>query len=87
MKTIVWLVGIAGAGAWDDGGADDAAALKQVAARFTGTPGVFLHLGDSLTYAQQNTAWARLGRRSATGAAGAGRSRWPGWCWCSTWSP
>ena len=37
-------------------------AMKKVAAKFKGTPGVFLHLGDSITYANQNTAWARGGQ-------------------------
>jgi hypothetical protein len=36
--------------------------MRRVAARFTGMQGVFLHLGDSLTFADQNTAWARRGR-------------------------
>ena len=36
-------------------------AMKKVAAKFTGTAGVYLHLGDSITYANQNTAWARGG--------------------------
>lgn len=36
-------------------------AMKAVAARFRGTPGVFLHLGDSNTYARHNTACANGG--------------------------
>lgn len=40
---------------------DYAPAMKKVAAKFKGTPGVFLHLGDSNTYANQATAWARGG--------------------------
>ena len=43
-------------------GHEYAAAMKQVAAKFKGKPGVFLHLGDSITYANQNTAWARGGQ-------------------------
>jgi lysophospholipase L1-like esterase len=43
-------------------GYDYAAAMKTVAAKFKGKPGVFLHLGDSITYANQNTAWARGGQ-------------------------
>lgn len=43
-------------------GYDYAPAAKKVAAKFNGTPGVFLHLGDSITYANQNTAWARGGQ-------------------------
>ena len=41
---------------------DYAPEMKQVAKKFKGTPGVFLHLGDSITYANQNTAWARGGK-------------------------
>lgn len=41
---------------------DYAPAMKKVAANFKGTPGVFVHLGDSITYANQNTAWARGGQ-------------------------
>lgn len=41
---------------------DYAAAMKKVAGKFGGTPGVYLHLGDSITYANQNTAWARGGQ-------------------------
>jgi lysophospholipase L1-like esterase len=43
-------------------GYDYAAAQKKVAAKFQGTPGTYLHLGDSITYANQNTAWARGGQ-------------------------
>jgi lysophospholipase L1-like esterase len=42
-------------------GYDYDAAMKKTAAKFKGTPGVFLHLGDSITYANPNTAWARGG--------------------------
>src|SRR5262245_50598151 len=41
---------------------DYTAAMKQTAAKFKGKPGVFLHIGDSITYANQNTAWARGGQ-------------------------
>src|SRR5262245_51095781 len=41
---------------------DFTAAMKQAAAKFKGNPGVFLHIGDSITYANQNTAWARGGQ-------------------------
>src|SRR5262245_27635964 len=41
---------------------DYSAAMKPVAAKFKGKPGVYLHLGDSITYANQNTAWARGGQ-------------------------
>jgi len=40
---------------------DYSAAMKKVAARFKGAPGVYLHLGDPITYANPNTAWARGG--------------------------
>ncbi len=43
-------------------GYDYTAAMKKVAARFKGTPGVYLHLGDSITHANPNTAWARAGQ-------------------------
>ena len=38
-----------------------AVAMKQVAARFKGRPGVVLHVGDSITYASPYGAWARHG--------------------------
>jgi hypothetical protein len=38
-----------------------AAAMKQVAAKFKGRPGVVLHVGDSITYANPYGAWARAG--------------------------
>lgn len=41
---------------------DYALAMKRIAAKFRGKPGIYLHLGDSLTYANPNTAWAREGR-------------------------
>ncbi len=41
---------------------DYAAAMKAVAAKFKGTPGVYIQIGDSITYANQNTAWARGGQ-------------------------
>lgn len=34
-------------------------AMKKVVASFNGTEGVVLHMGDSITYANQNTRWAR----------------------------
>jgi lysophospholipase L1-like esterase len=40
---------------------DYVAAMKAVAKKFKGTPGVIVHLGDSITYANQNTAWAMGG--------------------------
>jgi lysophospholipase L1-like esterase len=43
-------------------GYDYVAPMKRVATRFAGNPGVYLQLGDSLTYAFQNTAWAREGK-------------------------
>ena len=43
------------------------AAMKSAAKKFTGTPGVVLFLGDSITYANQATAWGRNVARGATG--------------------
>ncbi len=40
---------------------DYAPAMKEVARKFKGTPGVILLMGDSITYANQNTAWAIAG--------------------------
>ncbi len=40
---------------------DYAPAMRAVAERFRGTPGVVLHLGDSITYDRSYTAWARGG--------------------------
>lgn len=40
---------------------DYAAAMKDVAREFAGTEGVVLHLGDSITVADEYTAWARGG--------------------------
>ncbi len=42
--------------AWDYG-----PAMRTAAARFTGTEGVVVHIGDSITYAAPYTAWARGG--------------------------
>jgi lysophospholipase L1-like esterase len=42
---------------WDYG-----PAMRAVASKFTGTEGVVLHLGDSITFASPYTAWARNGR-------------------------
>ncbi len=40
---------------------DYAPAMREVAKRFGGTEGVVLHLGDSITYASEYTAWAKAG--------------------------
>ena len=40
---------------------DYVASMKEVAKKFKGTPGVIVLLGDSITYANQNTAWALHG--------------------------
>ena len=45
---------------WDYG-----SAMMKVSKRFTGTGGVVLHLGDSITYASPYTAWARQGKGQA----------------------
>jgi lysophospholipase L1-like esterase len=39
-----------------------APAMQKIAAKFRGTQGVVLHLGDSITFADPYTAWARNGR-------------------------
>jgi lysophospholipase L1-like esterase len=36
--------------------------MRSVAAKFTGTKGVVIHIGDSITYAAPYTAWAREGK-------------------------
>lgn len=41
--------------------ADYAEPMAKVAARFKGAPGMVLHIGDSITYANQYGAWARQG--------------------------
>jgi hypothetical protein len=41
---------------------DYAPAMREVAARFRGRPGVVLHVGDSITYANPYGQWARAGR-------------------------
>jgi hypothetical protein len=40
---------------------DYAPAMKAVAAKGAGRPGVVLHVGDSITYASPYSAWARAG--------------------------
>ena len=40
---------------------DFAAAMRKVAAKGTGKPGVVIHVGDSITYAAPYGAWARYG--------------------------
>ncbi len=40
---------------------DYARAMKQVAAKFRGRPGVVLHVGDSITYSNPYGQWARHG--------------------------
>jgi lysophospholipase L1-like esterase len=40
---------------------DYAAAMKKVAAKFRGKPGVVLHVGDSITYSNPYGQWARGG--------------------------
>src|SRR4051812_6027141 len=37
-------------------------AMRRVAAKFHGRPGVVLHLGDSITYANPYGQWARAGQ-------------------------
>lgn len=42
--------------------ADYADAMRKVAAKFSGKEGVVIHIGDSITYANQYGAWARYGK-------------------------
>ena len=42
--------------------ADYTDAMKKVSAKFTGKEGVVIHLGDSITYANQYSGWARGGK-------------------------
>jgi lysophospholipase L1-like esterase len=42
--------------------ADYAEAMKKVTAKFSGKEGVVIHLGDSITYANQYSGWARFGK-------------------------
>jgi hypothetical protein len=68
---LLWCVFIAcraAAGAAEDGQEspppqdwDYAEAMKAVAAKGAGRPGVVLHVGDSITYASPYGAWARAG--------------------------
>jgi hypothetical protein len=46
---------------------DYAAAMKKVAARGKGRPGVVLHIGDSITYANPYGQWARFGAGKTEG--------------------
>jgi lysophospholipase L1-like esterase len=41
---------------------DYAEAMRKVSAKFTGKDGVVIHLGDSITYANQYGGWARGGK-------------------------
>lgn len=60
---ILTLALLAGAALRPAGDADDYVdPMRKVAARFTGREGVVLHLGDSITYANPYSAWARYGR-------------------------
>ena len=41
---------------------DYTAAMKKVAAKFAGNPGVVLHVGDSITYSNAYGQWPRAGK-------------------------
>lgn len=41
---------------------DYVASMKKIAAKFKGRPGVVLHIGDSITYANPYGQWARYGK-------------------------
>ena len=60
LMTVALWVGAALRPGGDPG--DYADAMKKVAAKFTGREGVVLHLGDSITYANPYSAWARYGK-------------------------
>ncbi len=46
---------------------DYARAMKKVAERFHGMPGVVLHVGDSITHANPYGQWARFGKGQSDG--------------------
>lgn len=46
---------------------DYAKSMKEVSAKFKGTAGMVMHMGDSITYANQNTRWARSFKWSKKG--------------------
>src|SRR5260221_2621823 len=56
MKTMIALLLLQAAPS------DYADAMKKVAAKFTGKEGVVIHLGDSITYANQYGGWPRGGK-------------------------
>ncbi len=66
--TMCWLAVIAaavsqrGQGRVSEQAWDYRAAMKQVAERFAGREGVVLHIGDSITYANPYSQWARGGK-------------------------
>jgi lysophospholipase L1-like esterase len=45
---------------------DYAPAMKAVTKKFTGTPGVVVHFGDSITHANPYSQWARYGKGKTT---------------------
>lgn len=45
---------------------DYSSSMQEVASRFRGTAGVVLHLGDSMTYANPYSQWARYGKGKTT---------------------
>jgi hypothetical protein len=64
MKTVIGvaLLLIASQQKGKDTAADWIEPMKKVAAKFTGKEGVVLHLGDSITYANPYSGWARYGK-------------------------
>ncbi len=56
---------------------DYAPAMGQVAAHFKGQEGVVLHLGDSITYANPYSQWARSGRGKTPSESGSSSARRP----------
>jgi len=61
MMAGVLVIGSSAAGAVKESW-DWPKAMQQVARRFSGTEGVVLHIGDSITYANPYGQWARYGK-------------------------
>jgi lysophospholipase L1-like esterase len=73
---------------------DYAPAMRKVAAQFKGREGVVLHLGDSITYANPYSQWARGGKGKTAGDAAVcrwmhvgARDETDGWFLCSVDRP
>ncbi len=62
VVTLLLIAAIPASAKLVEEGYDYGPAMKKVAAKFKGTPGVVLHLGDSITYANPYSQWARYGK-------------------------